>query len=134
MDDDQKIKDYIEKQIKSEYRSEKPNFKEKAADNVAHFGGSWRFIFIFIVFFASWIAFNTFILVLDPYPFILLNLILSCLAVFQAPFILMSQNRMSEIDRKREERSYKVNMKAELEIQNLHDKVDKLMKHHGLSS
>lgn len=124
----------IQKQLKHEYRLEKPTFKEETADIVAEFGGSWSFILGFSIFFITWIALNVYWLHFDEYPFILLNLILSCLAVFQAPFILMSQNRMADIDRKRDERAYKVALKAELEIKMLDEKLDKIMNQLGIAN
>lgn len=109
---------------------ETPSFGERVADKVAEFGGSWRFIISFSMGLAIWIIINTIILVnkaFDPYPFILLNLILSCVAALQAPVIMMSQNRKENKDRKRAENDYLVNLKAELEIRNLHRKIDLLM-------
>lgn len=102
-------------------------FKERAADKVAEFGGSWTFIFSFSLFFTSWVVLNSLHGAFDGYPFILLNLILSCLSVFQAPFILMSQNRMADIDRKRAENDYRINLKSELEIKDLNAKIDLLL-------
>ncbi len=100
---------------------------ERVADRVASFGGSWRFIFLFLSFMAVWIVFNiatrrNF----DPFPFILLNLILSMLAALQAPVIMMSQNRQDDRDRIRSEADYQVNVKAEVEIAELHEKLDRL--------
>jgi uncharacterized membrane protein len=100
---------------------------QKIADNVASFGGSWKFIIIFGTIIFSWICLNAIILLrrsFDPYPFILLNLLLSCLAALQAPVIMMSQNRQSAKDRYQAEHDYQVNLKAELEIRHLHDKID----------
>lgn len=105
-------------------------FGERIADRVAEFGGSWRFIISFGCFLALWIAFNTVALLQrawDPYPYILLNLILSCVAALQAPVIMMSQNRQEARDRIRAENDYQVNLKAELEIRNLHAKLDLLL-------
>lgn len=105
-------------------------FGERVADRVASFGGSWKFIIIFVSFLLGWIALNAFWLMnkgFDPYPFILLNLILSCLAALQAPVIMMSQNRQSDKDRKRAREDYMVNLKAELEVRTLHEKLDHLM-------
>lgn len=105
---------------------------ERLADRVASFGGSWRFIIIFFVILIIWMAYNAWVLHdkgFDPYPFILLNLILSCLASIQAPIIMMSQNRQEEKDRKRAEHDYKVNLKAEVEIRMLHEKLDHLLLH-----
>lgn len=107
-------------------------FSEKVADSIANFGGSWIFISLFFVFIISWVALNIYILTtnsFDPYPFILLNLILSCLAAIQAPIILMSQNRVEHKDRIRGEHDYQVNLKAELEIRLLNEKVDHITLH-----
>lgn len=109
---------------------EKITLGQRVADKVASFGGSWTFIIAFGVFIAIWIIINSAILILwkyDPYPFILLNLILSCLAALQAPVIMMSQNRQEIKDRLRSENDFKVNLKAEMEIRVLRDKVDHLM-------
>ena len=105
---------------------------QRVADKIASFGGSWIFIGFFFLFLFLWMAVNIFILFkkpFDPYPFILLNLILSCLAAIQAPVIMMSQNRKEEKDRKRSENDYKVNLKAELEIKLLHEKIDHMIIH-----
>ena len=105
---------------------------EKMADGVASFGGSWKFITIFASILVIWIALNSFLLLkkpFDPYPFILLNLVLSCLAAIQAPVIMMSQNRQESKDRLRSQHDYRVNLKAELEIRQLHDKIDHLLSH-----
>ncbi|HRO97260.1 MAG TPA: DUF1003 domain-containing protein, partial [Ferruginibacter sp.] len=102
------------------------------ADKVASFGGSWAFILSFFSFLVLWIIVNLYILntrPFDPYPFILLNLILSCLAAIQAPIIMMSQNRLEQKDRQRAEHDYKINLKAELEIQLLSEKIDHLLVH-----
>ena len=105
-------------------------FGEKLSDKIASFGGSWKFIITFgtIIFF--WILINTYFLLaksFDPYPFILLNLVLSCLAALQAPVIMMSQNRQESRDRNRAEQDYKINLKSELELRQLHQKVDHLL-------
>ncbi len=105
-------------------------YGQKIADKVAEFGGSWTFIISFMVFLLIWIAFNVFWLAnkgFDPYPFILLNLILSCIAALQAPVIMMSQNRQEEKDRERAKKDYKINLKSELEIRELHEKIDHLI-------
>lgn len=105
-------------------------FGERLADRIASFGGSWRFIIAFGVFIGIWMIINTVILMskpFDPYPFILLNLILSCLAALQAPVIMMSQNRMETKDRQRATNDYQINLKAELEIRHLHEKMDHLI-------
>lgn len=104
---------------------------QRAADAVARFGGSWTFISLFAAVMLAWVALNSFILVhygksFDPYPYILLNLFLSMLASIQAPIILMSQNRSAEKDRRDAEHDYEVNLKAELEIMLLHEKMDLL--------
>ena len=106
-------------------------FGQKLADKVASFGGSWVFIPIFMVLLVTWIFLNSFILIkfnnsFDPYPYILLNLVLSMIAAIQAPIILMSQNRQAFKDRLSAEHDYEVNLKAELEIIGLHEKVDSL--------
>jgi len=102
------------------------------ADKVAEFGGSWRFIIIFALVLFTWVAINSLVLLwrpFDPYPFILLNLILSCLASIQAPVIMMSQNRQEAKDRMRSEHDYEVNLKAELEIRHLNEKMDHILSH-----
>jgi len=109
---------------------EKPTTGQRIADKVALFGGSWRFIIIFGVILFSWICTNSFLLLkkpFDPYPFILLNLILSCIAALQAPVIMMSQNRQETKDRTRAQNDYKVNLKAEIEIRQLHEKIDHIL-------
>jgi uncharacterized membrane protein len=101
------------------------------SDQIASFGGSWRFIILFGVILVLWIILNAALLLnrgFDPYPFILLNLILSCLAAMQAPIIMMSQNRAELRDRLRSENDYKINLKAELEIRHLHEKIDHLLR------
>lgn len=111
---------------------EKFTFGQRVADKIAAFGGSWSFIIIFFSFLLLWMMVNIFLLSakpFDPYPFILLNLILSSLAAIQAPIIMMSQNRQGEKDRTRSEHDYKINLKAEVEIRLLHEKIDHLMVH-----
>jgi uncharacterized membrane protein len=106
-------------------------FGERLSDHIAEFGGSWKFLITFGAVLLIWIAINGVLLVthaFDPYPFILLNLILSCLAAVQAPIIMMSQNRAEARDRLRAENDYKVNLKAELEIRHLHEKIDHLLR------
>lgn len=115
-----------------EDQAESDTFGQRIADKVATFGGSWTFIISFMTFLLMWIAFNVFILLnkgFDPYPFILLNLILSCLAALQAPVIMMSQNRQEEKDRERAKKDYMINLKSEVEIRLLHDKIDHLIIH-----
>lgn len=109
---------------------QKLTFGQKVADRVASFGGSWTFIISFMAFLAIWILLNIAWLMhkaFDPYPFILLNLILSTLAAIQAPVIMMSQNRQEEKDRDRAKKDYMVNLKSELEIRMLHEKIDHLI-------
>ena len=103
---------------------------QKISDKVARFGGSWKFIIAFGIVLMVWIIFNTLaatVFRFDPYPFILMNLILSCIAALQAPIIMMSQNRQEEKDRMRAENDYMVNLKAELEVRSLHEKMDLLL-------
>lgn len=110
--------------------TEKTSLGDNIADRVAKFGGSWRFIIAFFSILLVWILANTIVLLnraFDPYPFILMNLILSCIAAIQAPIIMMSQNRQETKDRIRSENDYKVNLKAEIEIRTLHEKVDHLL-------
>ncbi|MDH1601334.1 MULTISPECIES: DUF1003 domain-containing protein [unclassified Empedobacter] len=105
---------------------------DRIADKVASFGGSWTFIISFFIFLLAWMFLNFWMLHnkgFDPYPFILLNLILSCLAAIQAPIIMMSQNRQEDKDRDRAEHDYKINLKAELEIKLLSEKIDHLLVH-----
>jgi uncharacterized membrane protein len=105
---------------------------ERLADRMAAFGGSWNFLIGFLLFLGFWIALNAFVLItrpFDPYPFILLNLVLSCIAAVQAPVIMMSQKRQEAKDRLRSQHDYKINLKAELEIRQLHEKLDHLLSH-----
>lgn len=107
-------------------------FGERLADRIAAFGGSWAFLIAFGIFLVAWVAMNSLVLLwkpLDPYPFIFLNLILSCLAAIQAPVIMMSQNRQEAKDRIRSKHDYQSNLKAELEIRHLHEKMDHLLSH-----
>lgn len=119
--------DFVETEI-----SDNMTFGEKLSDKIAEFGGSWRFIIIFFGMITGWMILNVVFLMnkgFDPYPFILLNLILSCLASIQAPIIMMSQNRKEIKDRMRSENDYKINLKAELEIKLLHEKLDHIIVH-----
>ena len=105
-------------------------FGERLSDHLASFGGSWTFILTFFFILVAWMAFNVVIIEqerFDPYPFILLNLVLSCLAAIQAPIIMMSQKRQEAKDRLRSENDYRVNLKAELEIRHLHEKIDHIL-------
>jgi uncharacterized membrane protein len=116
----------IEKQFEK-----KLTFGERLSDHIAEFGGSWKFLITFGAVIVVWIGANAVLLAtrsFDPYPFILLNLILSCLAAVQAPVIMMSQNRAEARDRLRAENDYKINLKAELEIRHLHEKLDHLLR------
>src|SRR5438477_5243788 len=109
----------------------KLTFGERLSDRIAEFGGSWKFLITFGAVIVVWIGANVALLAtraFDPYPFILLNLILSCLAAVQAPVIMMSQNRAELRDRLRSENDYKINLKAELEIRHLHEKIDQLLR------
>ena len=103
---------------------------QKISDKVARFGGIWKFIILFGVVLILWIIFNAVAIgkyKFDPYPFILMNLILSCIAALQAPIIMMSQNRQEEKDRMRSENDYLINLKAEMQIRSLHQKIDLLL-------
>lgn len=119
------IAENIEKQFER-----KLTFGERLSDQIASFGGSWKFIILFGAVLLGWIAANVVLATraFDPYPFILMNLILSCLAAIQAPIIMMSQNRSEARDRARADNDYKVNLKAELEIRHLHEKIDHLLR------
>jgi uncharacterized membrane protein len=111
---------------------EELTFGQRLADRVAEFGGSWRFILIFLSTLVAWVILNSYILArmgnqFDPYPYILLNLFLSMLAAFQAPVIMMSQNRQAAKDRADMAHDYEVNLKSEMELMQLHDKLDLLV-------
>ena len=112
-----------------EFEDSNPPFVSRLADKVAKFGGSWKFIVSFALIMLVWIIINISMLKkpFDPYPFILLNLVLSTLAALQAPVIMMSQNRKEEKDRQRGINDYMINLKAEIEVRNLHGKLDLLM-------
>jgi uncharacterized membrane protein len=115
--------------IETEF-AEQRTFGERLSDHLASFGGSWTFITLFGVVLLVWMAFNLVVVgraEFDPYPFILLNLVLSCLAAIQAPIIMMSQKRQEAKDRLRSENDYRVNLKAELEIRHLHEKMDHIL-------
>ena len=121
----------LSKDVDTEFEGEW-TLGERLADRIAAFGGSWTFLICFGGFLVVWIGFNSFVLYArppDPYPYILLNLILSCIAAIQAPVIMMSQNRQEAKDRLRSQHDYQVNLKAELEIRHLHEKVDHLLSH-----
>ncbi len=124
-----KEQELLSRDLNAEY-DRRLTLGQRLADRIADFGGSWRFIGIFSAVLFLWVIANTtFFLAkpFDPYPYIFLNLVLSCLAAIQAPVIMMSQNRQEEKDRLRAEYDYKVNLKAELEIRNLHEKLDHLL-------
>lgn len=110
-------------------KKEKYTLGQRAADAIAKFAGSWAFIFSFTGVLVLWMVINTILSTkaFDPYPFILLNLVLSCVAAIQAPLIMMSQNRQEEIDRRRAENDYKVNLKTEIMIEDLYDKVNAIL-------
>lgn len=133
--DNEVIHSLQEREILSENISgqfeKKLTFGERLSDKIASFGGSWRFIILFGAVLFLWLIVNGIVLAtraFDPYPFILMNLILSCLAAIQAPIIMMSQNRSEARDRLRAENDYKINLKAELEIRHLHEKLDHLLR------
>ena len=111
-------------------KREKYTVGQRAADAIAKFAGSWAFIFSFSAVLALWMILNILLAVkaFDPYPFILLNLVLSCVAAIQAPLIMMSQNRQEEKDRRRAENDYKVNLKTEIMIEDLYDKINLILK------
>ncbi len=111
------------------FEDNNPSFVSKLADKVANFGGSWKFILSFLFFMLIWIGVNAWLLSppFDPFPFILLNLLLSTIAALQAPIIMMSQNRKEEKDRQRAVNDYLINLKSEIEVRNLHGKLDLLM-------
>jgi uncharacterized membrane protein len=119
----------ITRNVNEEYQ-ENLTIGQRMADRIASFGGSWAFITSFFGVLLAWIVVNSLVLLwrpFDPYPFILLNLILSCLAAIQAPIIMMSQNRQEARDRLRSQHDYQINLKAELEIRHLHEKVEHLL-------
>lgn len=134
----QKLKEIVHKAIEEEkllsdkileFEDKNPPFVSRLADKVAIFGGSWKFILSFSAVMMSWIIINTYLLKtpFDPFPYILLNLVLSTIAALQAPVIMMSQNRKEEKDRQRAINDYMINLKAEIEVRNLHGKMDLLM-------
>jgi uncharacterized membrane protein len=123
---------HLSRNVHKDYEAQY-SFGQRLADKVASFGGSWAFIILFGGILLAWIGLNSYILirwnkVFDPYPYILLNLMLSMIAALQAPIIMMSQNRQAEKDRAEAEHDYEVNLKAELEIMALHEKMDALRK------
>lgn len=121
---DSRVSENTDKQTKKSY-----TIGQRAADKIAKFAGSWAFIFSFVGVLVTWMVLNIVMAsgAFDPYPFILLNLVLSCVAAVQAPLIMMSQNRQEEKDRRRAENDYKVNLKTEIMIEDLHDKMNKIL-------
>ncbi|MBC7778011.1 MAG: DUF1003 domain-containing protein [Phycisphaerae bacterium] len=120
----------ISQRVSEENEKRRPTFGERVADRVAEFGGSWPFIIIFSSMLLGWIAINTFVLInhpFDPYPYILLNLVLSSVAALQAPVIMMSQNRQGVKDRENAANDYVINLKSEIEVRHLHEKIDLMM-------
>ena len=115
--------------VKPETEKDKYTLGQRAADAIAKFAGSWAFIFSFTGVLILWMVVNALLAskAFDPYPFILLNLVLSCVAAIQAPLIMMSQNRQEEKDRHRAENDYKVNLKTEIMIEDLYDKVNAIL-------
>lgn len=115
--------------VSPEKEKEKYTLGQRAADSIAKFAGSWAFIFSFTGVLIMWMVVNAILAskAFDPYPFILLNLVLSCVAAIQAPLIMMSQNRQEEKDRRRAENDYKVNLKTEIMIEDLYDKVNAIL-------
>ena len=129
IDDEELIHALLEEEIYVSSEEDNLSFGDTAADFLAKFAGSWLFIISFCVFLIGWIVINRYLLEhpFDPYPFILLNLILSCLASVQAPLIMMSQNRQEEKDRRRAESDYKVSLKSEIIIEDIHHKLDRIL-------
>lgn len=118
----------LEKPVSYQETKEKDTVGQRIADFIAKWGGSWSFIILFSLFIIGWSIFNIFYFTpFDPYPFILLNLVLSCVSALQAPFIIMAQNRQEKKDRARNEHDYKVNLKTEIIIQDLHTKLDTIL-------
>ena len=129
MTDEEVLNLLADSKISESPTAEKYTLGQRAADTIAKFAGSWAFIFAFTGVLILWMVVNTILAsnAFDPYPFILLNLVLSCVAAIQAPLIMMSQNRQEEKDRRRAENDYKVNLKTEIMIEDLHDKVNAIL-------
>jgi uncharacterized membrane protein len=124
-------RELLSKDVNEEFEG-KLTLGQRVADKIASFGGSWRFIIIFFGILLGWVCLNVFVLLsrpFDPYPFILLNLVLSCLAAIQAPIIMMSQNRQAAKDRLHSQRDYEVNLKSEIEIRSLGERLDHIIHH-----
>ena len=126
MSDEEVLALLADSKISANPENQRTTFGQKAADAIAKFAGSWAFIFSFTGVLILWMVVNALLAsnAFDPYPFILLNLVLSCVAAIQAPLIMMSQNRQEEKDRRRAENDYKVNLKTEIMIEDLYDKVN----------
>ena len=129
MTDEEVLNLQADSKISESPATEKYTLGQRAADAIARFAGSWAFIFAFTGVLILWMVINTILAsnAFDPYPFILLNLVLSCVAAIQAPLIMMSQNRQEEKDRRRAENDYKVNLKTEIMIEDLYDKVNAIL-------
>ncbi len=129
MSDEEILNMLANSRVSANPQKEKYTVGQRAADRIAKFAGSWAFIFLFTAVLILWMAGNVLLAkrAFDPYPFILLNLVLSCVAAIQAPLIMMSQNRQEEKDRRRAENDYKVNLKTEIMIEDLHDKMNKII-------
>ena len=129
MTDEEVLNLLADSKISESPTAEKYTLGQRAADAIAKFAGSWAFIFSFTGVLLLWMVVNTILAAdaFDPFPFILLNLVLSCVAAIQAPLIMMSQNRQEEKDRRRAENAYKVNLKTEIMIEDLHDKVNAIL-------
>ena len=129
MTDEEVLNLLADSKISESPATEKYTLGQRAADAIARFAGSWAFIFAFTGVLILWMVVNTILAsnAFDPYPFILLNLVLSCVAAIQAPLIMMSQNRQEEKDRRRAENDYKVNLKTEIMIEDLYDKVNAIL-------
>ena len=129
MSDEEVLNLLADSKISESPATEKYTLGQRAADAIAKFAGSWAFIFSFTGVLLLWMVVNTILAAdaFDPFPFILLNLVLSCVAAIQAPLIMMSQNRQEEKDRRRAENDYKVNLKTEIMIEDLHDKMNEIL-------
>ena len=129
MSDEEILNMLANSRVSANPHKEKYTVGQRAADRIAKFAGSWAFIFSFTAVLILWMVGNVLLAkhAFDPYPFILLNLVLSCVAAIQAPLIMMSQNRQEEKDRRRAENDYKVNLKTEIMIEDLHDKMNKII-------
>lgn len=130
MSDDELTELLLENKI-SVSNDKKITFGQRASDKLAEFAGSWFFIIAFTMFLIIWVLINVYFLKnpFDPYPFIMLNLVLSCVAAIQAPLIMMSQKRQEQKDRERAEDDFKINLKCEIILENLHRKLDELLEY-----